>query len=64
VTTTPGDDDEEPITFVGPVVAQARLAELGALPGMAARVAAIRAERDAADRAAAEEREHPGGDAG
>jgi len=66
VTTTPGDDDEaeEHITFVGPAAAQARLAELMSRPGMAARVAAVRAEMDAEDRAAAEEREHPGRDAG
>lgn len=64
MTTTPGDDDAERITFVGPVAAAARMAELGALPGMAARVAAVRAEMDAEDRAAAEEREHPGRDAG
>jgi len=59
----PGDDAEK-ITFVGPVAAQARLAELGALPGMAARVAAIRAEMAATDRVVAEEQEHPGKDAG
>jgi len=62
VTTTPGDDDAEGITFVGPVAAQARLAELMAMPGMADRVAAVRAAMDAADRAAAEERKHPGRD--
>ncbi len=65
MTSTPGDDDgAEEITFVGPVVAAARMAELGALPGMAVQVAAVRAEMAAADRAAAEEREHPGRDAG
>jgi len=64
VTTTPGDGDEEPITFVGPDAAEARMAELMAMPGMVARVAAVRAEMAAADRAAAEEREHPGRDAG
>ncbi len=65
MTSTPDEDDgAEPITFVGPVAATARMAELGALPGMAARVAAIRAEMADADRAAAEKRERPGRDAG
>ncbi len=62
MTTSPGDDGAERITFVGAVSAAARMVELGALPGMAARVAAVRAEMAAADRAAAEGREHPGGD--
>ncbi len=65
MTITPGDDDgAEEITFVGPAAAAARMAELMATPGMAARVAAVRAEMDAADRAAADEREHTGRDAG
>ncbi len=59
MTTSPGDT--EPITFVGPAAAEAKL---GALPGMAVRVAAVRVAMDAADRAAAEEQEHPGEDAG
>lgn len=60
MTTTPGDDDgAEEITFVGPVAAAARMAKLMATPGMAGRVAAVRAEMDAADRAAAEEWENP-----
>lgn len=59
MTTTPGDGDAEEITFVGPAAAEARMAKLMATPGMAGRVAAVRAEMDAADRAAAEEREHP-----
>ena len=64
MTSTPGDDGAEEITFVGPDAAEAKLAELMSRPGMAARVAAVRAAMDAADRAAAEEREHPGRDAG
>jgi len=64
VTELPWHGDEEPITFVGPAAAEAKLAELMSRPGMAARVAAVRAEIAAADRAAAEGREHPGGDAG
>jgi len=60
VTELPGGDDEE-ITFVGPVSAAAHMAELGALPGMAARVAAVRAEMSAGDRAAAEEWDNAGG---
>jgi len=57
-------EDAERTTFVGPAAAEAKLAKLGALPGMAVRVAAVRAAMDAADRAAAEEQEHPGEDAG
>ncbi len=57
-----GRDDAEHITFVGPAAAAARMAKLMAMPGMAARAAAVRAEMAAADRAAAEERKHPGGD--
>jgi len=64
VTEIPGDGDTERTTFVGPAAAEAKLAKLGALPGMAARVAAIRAEMAAADRVVAEEQEHPGEDAG
>jgi len=64
VTSTPRDDGAEEITFVGPDAAAAKLTELMAMPGVATRVAAVRAEMAAADRAAAEEREHPGGDAG
>jgi len=44
------EDATEHITFVGPAAAQARLAEMMSLPGMAARVAAVRAEMAAADR--------------
>ncbi len=49
-------------TFVGPGAAAARMAALGALPGMTERVAAIRGAMDAADQVAVEEREQPGGD--
>lgn len=62
MTDLPWKDEE--ITFVGPAAAQARMEALGALPGMAGRVAAVRTEMAAADRTAAEEREHLGGDAG
>lgn len=64
MTEIPGDGDTERTTFVGPAAAEAKLAKLGALPGMAARVAAIRAGMDGADRAAAEEQEYPCRDAG
>lgn len=65
MTDQPGDDAaEEHITFGGPGAAAARMAELGALPGMEARVAAVLAEMANADHAAAAEQEHPGRDAG
>lgn len=59
MTTTQGGDDAEEITFVGPAAAAARMVKLMATPGMAGRVATVRAEMDAADRAAAEEWENP-----
>lgn len=64
MTEIPGDGDTERTTFVGPAAAEAKLAKLGALPGMAVRVAEVRAVMDAADRAAAKEQEHTGWDAG
>jgi len=65
MTDQPGDDAaEEHITFGGPVAAAARLDELLKLPGMADRVAAVRAEMANADHAAAAGQEHLGRDAG
>ncbi len=64
MTEIPGDGDTERITFVGPAAAEAKLAKLGALPGMATRVAMIRAEMADDDRVHAEEQDHTGWDAG
>ena len=64
MTDLPGEDATEEITFVGPAAAEARLAELGTLPGMAERAVAIRDEMANADQAAAAGQEHPERDAG
>jgi len=58
------EDDRGHTTFVGPVTAAARMAELISQPGMAERVVAIRDAMAEADRGATEEQEHPSGNAG